>query len=142
MTVRRTKRALAAAATTGVLLGLGGAASGGAATAFGVPGDQPFQMTIQGSLPSLTSTPRFASCGDEYVERGASQTVPRLDFVADSTVYLFPVVAVGTAPYVFASRVVTSMSLTIHNVDSSRTQLWKVTWYCTPDKSQAWLVFG
>ncbi len=99
-------------------------------------------MTIQGSLPAGTSTGRFASCGDEYVERGANQTVPRLDFVAYPTVYLTPVVAVGTAPYVFGSRAVTSMSLTIHNFDTDRTQLWKVTWYCTPDKNKAWLVFG
>ena len=34
------------------------------------------------------------------------------------------------------------MSLTIHNFDTDRTQLWKVTWYCTPDKGKAWLVFG
>ena len=149
----RTKRALTAVVMTGVLLGLGGAVSGGAP--LGAPGEQPFHMTLEGSLPAGTSTGRFASCGDEYVERGANQTVPHIDFVAYPTVTLFPIVAVGTAPYVFASRAVTSMSLTIsnletdrtqlwkvNNLETDRTQLWKVTWYCTPDKGKAWLVFG
>ena len=77
---------ITAVVMTGVLLGLGGAVSGGAATASAAPNDQPFHMTIQGSLPAGTSTGRFASCGDEYVERGANQTVPHLDFVAYPTV--------------------------------------------------------
>jgi hypothetical protein len=127
---------------TGVLLGLGGAVSGGAATAVAAPREQPFSMTLEGSLPAGTSTVRFASCGDDFVERGASQTVARIDFVAYPTVYLTPVVAWGTEPYVFGSRAVTSMVLTINNFDTDRLQLWKVTWYCTPDKSKAWLVFG
>ena len=75
------------------------------------------------------------------MERGVNQTVPRLDIVVYPTVSVFPVVAVGTAPYLFASRAVTSMPLTINNFDM-RAQLWKVSWFCTPDKSKAWLVFG
>ena len=114
----RTKRALTAVVMTGVLLGLGGAVSGGAP--LGAPGEQPFHMTLEGSLPAGTGTGRFASCGDEYVERGANQTVPHIDFVAYPTVTLFPIVAVGTAPYVFASRAVTSMSLTISNLETDR----------------------
>ena len=126
---------------TGVLLGLGGAVSGGAATALKAPREQPFDTTLEGSLPGGTSTSRFASCGDEYVERGVNQTVPRLDIVVYPTVSVVPVVAVGTAPYLFASRAVTSMTLTINNFDM-RAQLWKVSWFCTPDKSKGWLVFG
>ena len=30
----------------------------------------------------------------------------------------------------------------VNNLETNRTQLWKVTWYCTPDKGKAWLVFG
>ena len=141
--MQRTKRALAAVVMTGVLLGLGEGVSGGAATAVAAPSDQPSQMTIEGTLPSGTSTGRFASCiGDGYVERGANQTVPLLKVVAYPTVSVGPVVAWGTDPNAFGSRAVTSMSFLIHNFDTSRDQRWEVTWYCTTDKSKAWLVLG
>jgi hypothetical protein len=143
VTVQRTKRALAALVVTGVLLGLGGGLSGGTATALAAPSGQPSQMTIEGTLPPGTSTGRFASClGDGYVERGANQTVPRLTVVAYPTVSVGPVVAWGTDPNAFGSRAVTSMTLFIHNVDTDRSQRWAVIYYCTPDKSKAWLVFG
>ncbi len=100
-------------------------------------------MTIEGTLPPGTSTGRFASCVDDgYVERGANQTVPRLKVIAYPTVSVGPIVAWGTLPNAFGSRAVTSMSFLIHNFDTSRDQRWEVTWYCTPDKSKAWLVFG
>ena len=141
VTVQRTKRSLAAVVMTGVLLGLGAGVSSGAASA--APSDQPSQMTIEGTLPSGTSTQRFASClGDGYVERGANQTVPHLTVVVYPTVYVGPVVAWGTDPNAFGSRAVTSMTLFIHNVDTDRSQRWAVIYYCTPDKSKAWLVFG
>ena len=141
VTVQRTKRSLAAVVMTSVLLGLGAGVSGGDASA--APSDQPSQMTIEGTLPSGTSTQRFASClGDGYVERGANQTVPRLTVVVYPTVYVGPVVAWGTDPNAFGSWAVTSMTLFIHNVDTDRSQRWAVIYYCTPDKSKAWLVFG
>jgi hypothetical protein len=139
--VQRTKRALTAVVMTGALLGVGGAVSGGAASA--ASSDQPSQMTIEGTLPHLTSTQRFGSClGDGYVERGANQTVPRLNVAADSTVSVGPVVAWGTEPNAFGSRAVTSMTFFIHNFDTSRDQRWKVAYYCTTDRAKAWLAFG
>jgi hypothetical protein len=141
--MQRTRRAIAAVVMTGVLLGLAGERSGGAATASAAPGDPPLQTKLEGTLPHLTSTRRFASClGDGYVERGADQTVPRLKVLIDSTVSVAPVIAEGTVPNAFGSRAVTSMSIFIHNLDTSRVQRWAVTYYCTPDKSKAWLVLG
>jgi hypothetical protein len=141
--MQRIRRTLAAVVMAGVLIGLAGERGGGAATASAAPGDPPSQTKLEGTLPHLTSTRRFASClGDGYVERGANQTVPRLKVLADSTVAVGPVIADGTAPNAFGSRAVTSMSLFIHNLDTSRTQRWAATYYCTPDKSKAWLVLG
>lgn len=139
--MQRSKRSLAAAVLMGVLLGLGGAVSGGAASA--APRAQSSQTTFQGGLPPTTSTTRFASCGDVgYVERGANQTVPRLNVVDEQNVSVAPVIAWDTVPNAFGSRAVTSMIIFIHNLDIDRFHRWQVTWYCTPDKSKAWLVFG
>jgi hypothetical protein len=126
---------------TGALLGVGGVVSGGAASA--APSDQLSQTTIEGTLPPVAVTGRFASClGDGYVERGANQTVPRLKVLVDSTVSVGPFVAWGTLPNAFGSRAVTSMSFSIQSFDTSRYQRWQVTYYCTTDKNKAWLVFG
>ncbi len=141
--MQRIKRALAAVAMTGVLLGFGGAVSGGAVTASAAPSDQSSQTTFEGTLPPGTSTSRFASCGDVgYVERGANHALPRLNVVADANISVAPVIAWDTVPNAFGSRAVTSMWIWIHNVDTSDYHRWQVTWYCTPDKSKAWLVFG
>jgi hypothetical protein len=124
-----------------IVVGLGGGMSGGAASA--APSDQPASTTSEGKLPPVTSTGRFASClGDGYLERGTNQTVPRLNVAADSTVSVGPFVAWGTDANAFGSRAVTSMTYLVNNFDTSRDQRWKVTWYCTTDKSKAWLVFG
>ena len=96
--------------------------------------------TSSGRLPAGTSTTRFASCGDEYVERGDNQTVSRRFLQANSSVG--PIIAWDTSPNAFGSRAVRSMIITIHNVDTTDSHYWEVTWYCTPDKSKAWLVFG
>ena len=115
----------------------------GAATASAAPSDQPYQMTIEGTLPPVSSTGRFASClGDGYVERGANQTVPRLNVLVYPTVSVGPFVAWGTDSNAFGSRAVTSMTFLVNNFEIDRSQRWAVTWYCTPDKSKAWLVFG
>jgi hypothetical protein len=143
VTVQRTKQSQAAVVMTGLLLGLGWGVSGGAATASAAPSDQLSQMTIEGTLPPVAVTGRFASClGDGYVERGSNQTVPRLRVLVDSTVSVGPVVAWGTEPNAFGSRAVTSMTFSIQSFDTSRDQRWQVTYYCTTDKNKAWLVLG
>lgn len=142
--VQRTRRALAVGLTMGVVLGLGGAVRGGAVTPSAAPSDQSSPMTFEGTkLPPGTSTGRFASCSDVgYIERGADQTVPRLTVVDEPDVYVGPFIAWDTVPNAFGSWAATSAAFWIHNVDTSRYHNWKVTLYCTPDKSKAWLVFG
>ncbi len=125
------------------LLGLGGALSGGGVTASAAPSGQVSHTSLNGRLPPGTSTTRFASCVDDgYVERGANQTVPRLKVFVQANTFVGPIIAWDTVPNAFGSRAVTSMIITIHNVDTTDSHYWEVTWYCTPDKSKAWLVFG
>jgi hypothetical protein len=138
-----TKRALAALVMTGALLGVGGAVSGGGTTASAARNDEP-SGTASGTQPAVTPTKKYVNCANDggYVERGTNQVIPRLDAKTQSDdIVVGPVIAWNTAANAFGSRAVTSMFITVNNF-SFNAAWWRVSWYCTSDKSKAWLVFG
>jgi hypothetical protein len=53
-----------------------------------------------------------------------------------------PIVAMSTVPNEFGSRAVTSMRIVVANGAFVGTAEYHVTYWCTPDKGKAWLVFG
>lgn len=149
-TVQRMKRFLGALVMTGVLLGLAGAVIGGAATATAAPKgkssvtDEQPTGTASGTATYFKPTKKYVTCVNDggYVERGDNQTVPRLDVETQNNEgAVGPIIAWNTDANAFGSRAVTSMFIVVQN-DSFSPTSWRVSWYCTSDKSKAWLVFG
>jgi hypothetical protein len=149
VTVQRTKRALGAVAMSGVLLGLAGAVSSGAAATAAPKGQSSGTAseptgTASGTQPSLKPAKKYVNCVNDggYVERGSNQVIPHLDVeTQNDNIVVGPIIAWNTAANAFGSRAVTSMFITVNNFATDPLS-WKVSWYCTSDKSKAWLVFG
>ena len=96
-------------------------------------------------IPSITY-PVDTACSNsigQYVQRGDNQTVPKLKVSGEFTV-VAPVVPTSTVPYQFGSRAVTQATLYITNIDIFRPEEREisVSYWCTTDINQAWLVFG
>jgi hypothetical protein len=102
------------------------------------------ERTIEGEVPAKQSRYESANCGDVgFVQRGANQTVPKLKLVLESPLWAFPI-ARDTEPNQFLSRNVTSMTIALGAVefDSDQSREYRITYWCTSDKDQAWTVFG
>jgi hypothetical protein len=151
--MQRTGLALVAVVMIGALVGLGGAVSAGGARASAAPHGHSSKTAsessgeAEGEVSAFQPTKKFVTCVNDggFVERGANQTVPRLDVATKGQpddVIVGPVIAWKTVSNAFGSRAVESMFIVITPNFFSGKLGWRVTWYCTSDRSKAWLVFG
>jgi hypothetical protein len=104
----------------------------------------PVERTIAGEVPPKESRWVPANCADVgFVQRGVNQTVPKLKLVLESPLWAFPI-ARDTEPNQFLSRNVTSMTIALGAVEFSpgETRSYRITYWCTSDKDQAWTVSG
>jgi hypothetical protein len=102
------------------------------------------ERTITGSVPPTQSRWEPANCRDVgFVQRGANQTVPKLKLVLESPLWAIPI-ARDTEPNQFLSRNVTTMTIVVGAVefDAGETREYRITYWCTSDKDQAWTVLG
>ncbi len=138
--VRRTCVPLAALAS---LVSLGGAvtSTAGAATAT-LQESETIPVSGGGTIHWLDGISVPVECPEGYyVERGANQTVAKHKVLVEPPVIFGPVIATGTVPNEFGSRAVISLRFFVSNPGFQDAE-WQATFYCTSDKSKAWLVFG
>ena len=78
-----------------------------------------------------------------YVQRGDNSTVPKFNAVLEWPIVVGPVVARHTVPYKFGSRAVTTYTIALVMLSfNDQPRTYKVSWFCTSNKGDAWLVFG
>jgi hypothetical protein len=138
--VRRTCLALAAVASL-ASLGCAVTSTAGAAKA-SLKAAEIIPVTGGGKVPQFDGIQGPMECpAGFYVQRGANQTVAKKKVLVEPPVIFGPVIAKDTVPNEFGSRAVTSLDFFVSNPWFGDGE-WHVTFYCTNDKSDAWLVFG
>jgi hypothetical protein len=101
--------------------------------------------TIKGTLGDFEGGGGTAFCHQgQYIQRGANQSVPKTKEIVQTPIFGPKFVAWRTEPNEIGSRAVTSFLISFFNfaVFGGEQREWSVTYWCTTDKANAWLVFG